>query len=477
MVILGLAVTWVSAIPIVWLLMLLAAGLATVPFVVAAVRHEFDVFEPVYLFSLSYFVLFGVHPAVETILSANSPVFVGYALDPTYATALIIGAVGATLFYLGYYLPLGGGIAQRIALPRQEWSPTSLTAFVIISIVVALAAFAIFLVSNGGSSILAALLSGRNSVSGTVLRESSGYLSSAPLWLAPIGILLITLPHRRWFGSLFGLLLLTLSQLLTAGLGDRSWTLPTVAAVFLVWYLRRGRRPSALVVVVALAFVFFFGITVPRQYRNTDARAQPLSQLLLEDALHPGQGIQDFFAGLDTAMVDGLAVELQFVPNSIDYQMGRTYLEAASRPVPRAIWADKPRAAETQLMAAIWPQFASAGVGFSFSLFGEPYLNFGLFGVIALFLAFGVFWRAAYAWFRRAPMNPFVISLYALSWPFLFVYMRGGLGIDYQRQVIYLLPILLAYLFVRRSRIAPPSTVLRQPFRTNSFALDSVTHR
>jgi hypothetical protein len=388
-----------------------------------------------------------------------------------------MGAVGAILFYLGYYLPIGPAVAQRIALPRQEWSRASLTAFVITAMGVTLAAFTTFLLTNGGFSILAALFSGRNAVSGTVLRESSGYLYSAPLWLAPIGILLITLPHRRrWLGASFGLLLLTLSQVLTAGLGDRSWTLPTVAAVFLVLYLRRGRRPTTFIVAVALAFVFFFGVTVPRQYRNTDARVQPLGQLLVEDALHPGPAVQYFFAGPDTAMVDGLAVELQFVPNSIDYQIGRTYLEAVSRPVPRAVWADKPRAAETQLMAAIWPQFASAGVGFSFSLFGEPYLNFGLFGVVAVLFAFGLFWRAAYVWFRRAPMNPFVISLYALSWPFLFVYMRGGLGIDYQRQVIYLLPVLLAYLFVRRSRIAPPSAMVRPPSKANSFAFDSVIH-
>jgi hypothetical protein len=413
------------------------------------VHHQFDVFEPVYLFGLSYFVLFALHPGVELLVSRDSPVFVGYPLGPTYATALIIGAVGATLFYLGYYLPLGLGLARRIAVPRQEWSAASLTAFIILSMGIVLAAFAIFLVTNGGSSILAALLSGRNAVSGTVLRESSGYLSSAPLWLAPIGILLITLPHRRWLGALFGLLLLVLSQVVTAGLGDRSWTLPTVAAVFLVWYLRRGRRPTAATVAVALAFVFVFGVTVPRQYRNTDARAQPLSQLLLEDALHPGQAMQDFFVGADTAMVD-----------------------AVTRPVPRAIWAEKPRAAETQLMAVIWPQFASAGVGFSFSLFGEPYLNFGLFGVIAVSLAFGVFWRAAYMWFRRAPMNPFVITFYALSWPFLFVYMRGGLGVDYQRQVIYLLPVLLAYLFVRRSRIAPPNVTSVRHLGRATFATD-----
>jgi hypothetical protein len=203
---------------------------------------------------------------------------------------------------------------------------------------------------------------------------------------------------------------------------------------------------------MALVVTFLFGLTLPRQYRNTEARSVSVTELLVGDVLNPGQALQDFFTQSDTAMVDALAVELQFVPDSISYQFGRTYLEAASRPIPRAVWTDKPRAAETQLMATIWPQLATGGVQFYFSVFGEPYLNLGLVGVIVVSTLFGLFWRALYAWFARAPANPFVIVFFALSWPFLLVYVRGGIGADYQRHLIYLLPVLAAYLFIRRGK-------------------------
>jgi hypothetical protein len=32
------------------------------------------------------------------------------------------------------------------------------------------------------------------------------------------------------------------------------------------------------------------------------------------------------------------------------------------------------------------------------------------------------------------------IGVYAISWPFMFVYLRGGIGVDYQRHAIALLP-------------------------------------
>lgn len=464
MVGLGLGVTWISTVPTVWALVLLAGALSGVPFSIAVVRHEFNVFEPVYLFAVSYLVLFALHPAAELIVSGGTPVFVGYAVEPTYVTALLIGAVGAILFYAGYYLPLGRHLGKRLPLAREKWSKASLTIFTIVCLLVSMGALTIFLLVNGGLSTLGAFLNGRSAVSVRALQQSSGYLYSAPLFLAPIGILILCLSGRRWrAGALLGLLLVALSQVLTIGMGDRSWTLPTVASLFLVWYLRRDRRPRLSVVAIALVLTFVFGVTLPRQYRNPEARNSSLAELLIGDVRSPGQAFQDFFAQSDTAMVDGLAVELQFVPDSISYQLGRTYVEAASRPIPRALWTDKPRAAEVQLMATIWPQLATAGVQFYFSLFGEPYLNFGLLGVIAISLLFGLFWRALYAWFARAPTNPFVMSLYALSWPFLFVYMRGGIGADYQRHAIYVLPVLAAYLFVRRGQTHDaPSEVLAQ---------------
>jgi O-antigen polysaccharide polymerase Wzy len=474
MVAVGLGVTWISTLPTVWLLILLATALSGAPFIVAVVRHQLNSFEPVYLFALSYLVLFAVHPAAALLASGGAPVFVGYAVEPTYVTALAIGAIGAILFYLGYYLPLGRNLGSRLPLPSEQWSQASLTVFVVICVLVSMGALTIFLLTNGGLSVLGAFLNGRSGVTLTALRESSGYLYSAPLFLAPVGILIVSLSGQRWRGgALLGLLLVALSQVLAFGLGDRSWTLPTVAALFLVWHVQRNRQPRLSVVAIALVVTFVFGITLPRQYRTSETRSSSLTELLIADIVNPGQALQDFFAREDTAMADGLAVELQFVPDTVPFQLGRTYLEAASRPVPRAVWTDKPRAAEVQLMATMWPQLASAGVQFYFSVFGEPYLNFGLVGVIVISLLFGLFWRALYTWFTRAPTNPFVMCFYALSWPFLFVYMRGGIGADYQRHLIYLLPAVLAYFFARRSRITLPNALLPRHSEASWHALDS----
>src|SRR5947209_1595946 len=118
----GVGVTWISTVSAGWALVLLAGVLSAVPFTIAAVRRQFNIFEPVYLFAASYLVLFALHPAAQLLISGGSPVFVGYVVGPTYAAALGIGAVGAISFYLGYYLPFGGNLGRRLPLPRDDWS-------------------------------------------------------------------------------------------------------------------------------------------------------------------------------------------------------------------------------------------------------------------------------------------------------------------------------------------------------------------
>jgi oligosaccharide repeat unit polymerase len=253
-------------------------------------------------------------------------------------------------------------------------------------------------------------------------------------------------------------MLLLFSQLTEIALGDRAWTLPALAAVILTWYLRRGRRPAVWTAGLFLVAVFIVGVTVPRQYRATVDRQATLAQTLIDATVDPGSGVAQFFGGADTAMVDALAIELQFVPGIIPYQFGGTYLEEVARPFPRSLWLGKPVAADTQLMRAIWPEYDRVYVGFSFSLFGEPYLNLGFGGVLIFGLVFGVLCKTLYAWFLRDPRNPAVIAIYALSWPFVFVYARGGVGVDYHRQLIYTLPVLLAIVLAGIRRRATESS-------------------
>jgi oligosaccharide repeat unit polymerase len=386
------------------------------------------------------------HPAFQLSQPGGVPNFVGYSPRATYAAALALALLGALGFYLGYYSAAGAKLGSRIAVPTSKWSRATLNAFVIGLTVVSIGLFSLFIASTGGLSTIKAVMAGRNAGSVAALHQSSGYLYSAPLWITPLAVLLLArAPKLRSGMGVAGFLLLSLSQVLALALGDRSWLIPAAASVILVMYLRRAKRPGLVAVAMGLLVVFIFGITLPRQYRNG------LDGISLVDPIgntfsDPGRQVAEFLGGPDTGMADDFAIELQFVPASLDYQLGNTYLEALVRPVPRALWANKPIEADSQLMQAMWPTLRASGGGFAFSFFGEPFLNFGAVGVFILAFIFGMLCRTLYAWFLRAPENRAVIAIYALSWPFTFVYMRGGFGVDYQRQLIYVLPILGALL-------------------------------
>jgi O-antigen ligase len=96
-------------------------------------------------------------------------------------------------------------------------------------------------------------------------------------------------------------------------------------------------------------------------------------------------------------------------------------------------------------------------VGFAFSVFAEPYLNFGWLGVVVFAALFGAGWRLVYGWYAAHKHNVTVFTVFAMSWPFMIVYMRGGFGVDYHRQVIYIFPIVLASFLATRKVKRPLS--------------------
>jgi oligosaccharide repeat unit polymerase len=192
----------------------------------------------------------------------------------------------------------------------------------------------------------------------------------------------------------------------------------------------------------ALVLVFLFGVTLPRVYRDTNLNQGGFVESFSQ-ALDPTQLFDEFLLGQDTAMVDAFAIEIDKVPKSIPYQFGATYVEALARPVPKALFPGKPLSADQVLNAALFPESYERGLGVSFSIFGEPYLNGGLLGVVIVMAllggASGLFW----SWFNRRPTNIHAISIAALCIPYTFVFFRGGLGVDYHRLLIPLVPLLL----------------------------------
>jgi len=447
----GAAVALLANVGPAWLLVWAGAVIALVPAVPLFFGRPFDIFEPVYLFAVSYLVLFVVRPVFDLSQALGLPLIAGQDPTPGYELALALGLAGACSFFVGYYAPLGRRLARHLGDLSGELDSDRLTVFSGATVMLGLGLFAAFIVTSGGLDTLALILSGRSASYFSVFAQSTGYLFLGLQGLVGVGILLLA-TAKSWRslrgGIALGILLISQSTAIAGG--NRIWLLPVASAVGVLWYLRRGRRPRLIMVVLVSAPLFLFGITLPRDYRNVELRQGTLVDSAIGILSNPGQSVSDFFSTPDTAMLSTLAVETQYVPAVMPFQLGGTYLAELLRPIPRALWADRPREGEVYLMQVIFPSLFAANVQFTFSLFGEPYMNWGLFGVLGFCLAFGAAWRALLEWFRRSQANRLTQGVFAASWPFMFVYVRGGLGVDYQRQVIVLLPILVGAWYARR---------------------------
>ncbi|MEA2511548.1 MAG: hypothetical protein QOJ59_1035 [Thermomicrobiales bacterium] len=435
-----------------WLIVVASAIVSLYPFVVGAMLRRFDFFEPIYIFAISYLVLFVIRPVFDLTHDGGLPMLLGYSLEATYTEALAVGLIGACSIYAGYYLGLGTRIGRAAPVPSGEWYYGTLNITILCMIAVSAAIFLYFVSSIGGVGGLLLMIRGRSVGRDEILTSTSGYLYSAPYWLISVGILMVAI-SPKWTSprAVLGFSLVLASQVMSVGNGDRSGFIPIACSLGLIAYLRQGSRPRIATITLVSVTVFFLGITLPREFRNVDDRRSS-SETAFASVAHPGKAVREFFEGLDTAMVGGLAEEILIVPSRLDYQLGRTYLDDLSRPVPRALWPSKPRSGDEQLMQVLWPDFYRMHIRFYFSMFGEPYLNLGVVGVTFFGIVFGVLWKALYVWFAKDPRNTTVIALYALNWPFVFVYMRGGVGVDYQRQVIVVLPAVMALVIAQVRR-------------------------
>jgi hypothetical protein len=299
-------------------LVVLAGLLALAPFALAALRGKFDIFEPVYLFAASYAVLFVLRPAFELSQPGGPALVVGQDPVPQYADALVAAILGGAAYYAGYYGALGSLLAQRVGIPRDDLWGASLAVFALVLTMGGLGLYAAFLIQSGGLSALATILAGRSPGSASLLAQPLGYLYSGPLWLGGLGVLLLALAPRWWSPrGAAALALVMVSQVTTVTSGSRSWTLPILAAIVLLWYLRRGRRPSPLLIALALVPVFVVGVSAPRDYRGTSTRSGSFVDTVFADLGDLESSVNAFFLGADTAMLPDLAVEMRYVPSVI----------------------------------------------------------------------------------------------------------------------------------------------------------------
>ena len=249
---------------------------------------------------------------------------------------------------------------------------------------------------------IAAALNARSIGLDRFLSSSYGYelyastdsrlLQMGLFWLLPTGALIALAGARQGIQTARGLVLVGGAALLLLFAGDRGGAVSLGAAALVVWTGTRGSLPRR-VVIAACAVVL---ILVPA---IATLRQLPRNGVNFATAYEAARAASPLAALTEMGgSLRPLVETLRLVPTDASYRLGSSYLSAAGRLVPNlglsradADWRDPESLPPNHWITyAVAPWALASFEGLGFSAIAEPYLNFGIPGVLAYFLALGV---------------------------------------------------------------------------------------
>jgi hypothetical protein len=416
--------TAVQALLVVTIGMVLAAPLA-----LRVKLRRFDPFEPIVLFSVAYGVMFVVRPASMLVghhLEYDGPRTPTDVSD-TFSKILVLALLGAVAFVGAYETSLGRALAGRGRAVRALTVDRAVLAAAALGSV-AVASFLAFLASTGGLSTIGLILRGRTTQLSRDVGGTTFYLWNSFFFIIPATLLLVSagLERRRKALVVAAAVFAAFFLLRTVPLGARIAILPLVGGLIVLHYARRGNRPS-VVAVVAVILVALVTSSFLSDLRGRGSRGEDIAQTIARST-HPTRIFSPFLSGPDSEMAPVLAAALTQIPQKIHYTYGRTIFgDLVARPVPRALWADKPVPPREKLIASLWPvERKKGGINPEFSILLYFFWDFGIPGVIVGMLAFGVLARALFEYFLIHRSSPGVQVLYSLALWFLVIALRNS---------------------------------------------------
>lgn len=426
-------------------------GVLVAPIAARVLRRRFDPFEPVVLFALAYGVMFVVRPAA--MIAKHHLAWDGPStptdVSGTFSKMLVLALVGAVAFVAAYETPIGRRLVGgwrglgELATPR-------VVALALITGGVGVASFVAFLVSSSGLSALSLIFRGRSEELSKDVAGTTFYLWYSFFLLVPATLVLVAvgLERRRKVLLLAGLAFGALFLLRTVPLGARIAILPLLGGAFVFSYLRRSRRPS-VAVLVGLGLVALLGSAFLSDLRGRGTRGESVAETVVR-ATRPHRIVAPLVSGPDTEMAPVLAAALSQVPQKLHYTYGRTILgDLVSRPIPRALWSDKPEPPRDKLIHSLWPvEMKKDGINPEFSVLLYFFWDFGIPGVVVGMLLFGVGARALFEYFRNYRHSTSAQVLYALALWFVVIGLRNSPVDTFVQLVFVVFP---AWLAVRLS--------------------------
>ena len=374
-------------------------------------RGRRDLFEPVYVGTLVFFLMFWVRSLrvlwVGSELIGEAPFSADIIESWNIAWIYLILATG--VFFATYYSNTGKAIVKIFPPLRAGWKSGAARWMIFLFVGAGTAAVYSLVGRYGG---LGPFLARRLETAPTLgVGVGDAELLSYCVALSALAAYVVFLCQRRHAGTFLVLVLAALGVGLSAG--SRTYFLYPVASLLLIdHYLRRPKKLRHLVslgliaalIVSPLVIVFREGMT--------------LKEVSSSEAVVGRAGLPAFierFAGMES-----LVLIVRDTPAVMDYQYGKTLAFIFIAWIPRYVWEDKPPSF-TQLFSALYlgDIFAPGTVGYAPTIFGEAYINFHVAGIIAIAALGGALLRALYEYLIADKRTISGVFVYSTTLPFV----------------------------------------------------------
>ncbi len=377
-----------------------------------------DIFEPLYLFSFLYVVLFVLRPLYIFIENDYKFLSLLRASDSYFKPVLISINIGYICFAAGYRIKSEKMIKLfNVFIPRINENDISMKKLSLFSCIISVFAFLTYAYFYVYKMTLFSSVD--------IFTENTAYIYYGLDLLIPATIILflIKIKNKKYAWTLIYLLSLLATIFIYSGLHARYRWVALILILTIFFYLQKDKRPSITFILISLSLLMLgFGLT--GILRGITLENISFGELI--DTLDfKSIALRFISSDGDTAMFDMLVLYFQEIPANLDYLYGLGFFQAFIHPVPRLIWASKPILPSVFFMQQVLPDYYYYGIGFASSIFGDLYWNFGYLGIPLGMFLIGIFLKTLYVWLLRNKNLLSAKLTYAYILAYLPMYLRG----------------------------------------------------
>lgn len=383
-----------SDIYLTYFFLFILACLSSIPLWIYLRRKDADFFEPVYLSTAYFCLLFIVRPVFDLALGSD---FIGPApiLDMPTAEAFNKGLLYLIpcfiLFLVGYYSRAGRTAARALPEVPASWSIPKFRLYAPLFVLTGILSYYFLVAHFGGMNYY---ISNKQE---TLTAGGQGYYLAGLSLLFQVFIVgfTITLKDGKERFSTYAVMLPIVLVIGFLSGAKELFLLPVFSVLITINYLKKKVRPLVFVLIASV----FMAVVVPvfNTYRhiNDFFELQTKVEELVErtDPEKMARDSMGRFYGIDS-----VAIIIRDTPGVMDYQYGKTLLPVALFWIPRQIWSEKPVVSFGKVFGATYLHewFFNTGTAASPTILGEAYINWHLAGMMLTALVFGVVLRASY---------------------------------------------------------------------------------